>query len=343
MDEGKEILSILKELILKDSPTGYHEKVMDYVREELTNAGIAFKTTNKGAVIAKISGKSAEGLLYSAHTDTLGGMVKSIKDKGTLEFTLIGGYMFNTLESENCKVMTSDGKLISGTVQTTKPSVHIDSNEAKTLERVQANMEVVLDERVSSKDDVAKLGIGVGDFVFMDPKLMILDNGFVKSRYLDDKASAAVLLAAAKKLKDMEPERSIYFFISNYEEVGHGASAGIPEEITEFIAVDMGAPGNNQNSSEFKVNICAKDSTGPYDYTLRKRLVSICERESIPYAVDIYPSYGSDASAALSAGHDLRTGLIGPGVFASHGYERTHLDSLMATFDLVVKYAMEKA
>jgi putative aminopeptidase FrvX len=343
MDEGKEILRILKELILKDSPTGYHEKVMDYVREELALAGISARTTNKGAVIAKIDGKIPEGLLFSAHTDTLGGMVKSIRDKGTLEFTLIGGYMFNTLESENCKVLTSDGKLISGTVQTTKPSVHIDSNDARTLERIQANMEIVLDERVSSKEDVAKLGIGVGDFVFMDPKLMILDNGFVKSRYLDDKASAAVLLAAAKKLKDIDPERPIYFFISNYEEVGHGASAGIPEEITEFIAVDMGAPGNNQNSSEFKVNICAKDSTGPYDYALRKRLVSICERESIPYAVDIYPSYGSDASAALGAGHDLRTGLIGPGVFASHGYERTHLDSLMATFDLVVKYAMEKA
>ncbi|WP_312650782.1 M42 family metallopeptidase [Proteiniclasticum sp.] len=335
------ITQTLRNLIEINSPTGYHGEVMAYIRKELDNSGIPYEVTVKGAILATISGENKEGRLFSAHVDTLGAMVKRIKGKGSLEFTLIGGYMFNTLESENCLIRTSGNRLISGTIQTTKPSVHIDGGDARTLERIQSNMEIIIDEKVSCEDDVKDLGIRVGDFVFIDPKLKILGNGFIKSRYLDDKASVSILLEAMKTLKDTPLKSTIHFFISNYEEVGHGAKAALPENLVEFIAVDMGAPGNNQNSSEFKVNICAKDSSGPYDYDLRRTLEDLCESENIPYETDIYPFYGSDASAALGAGYDIRTALIGPGVFASHGYERTHMESMKATYDLIVSYAQK--
>jgi len=333
------ISKTLTSLIEINSPTGYHREVMDYIRKELDDSGISYKETVKGAILATLKGKSEEGRLFSAHVDTLGAMVKCIKSKGSLEFTLLGGYMYNTLESENCWIRTSAGKLISGTVQTIKPSVHIDGGEARSLERKQQTMEVIIDEKVSGTDDVSALGIRVGDFIFIEPKLRILENGFIKSRYLDDKASVSILLEAMKTLKEEPLNKTLHFFISNYEEVGHGAKAALPENLTEFIAVDMGAPGNDQNSSEFKVNICAKDSSGPYDFELRTSLEELCETENIPYVTDIYPFYGSDASAALGAGYDIRAGLIGPGVFASHGYERTHMESMKATYDLIVSYA----
>ena len=330
----------LENLININSPTGYHIEVMDYIKEELLKLSVPFIVSVKGAVIVTLQGEIEKGRLFSAHVDTLGAMVKSIKSKGTLEFTQLGGYMLNTLESENCLVRTSKGNLISGTIQTTKPSVHIDGNNARSLERTQENMEIILDEKISKEEDAANLGIKVGDFVFIDPKLKILDNGFIKSRYLDDKASVAILLESIKYLKDKKLKQTTHFFFSSYEEVGHGAKAALPLGVEEFIAVDMGAPGNNQNSSEYKVNICAKDSSGPYDYELRRTLEDLCEEENIPYATDIYPFYGSDASAALGAGYDIKAALIGPGVFASHGYERTHIESMKATYDLIVSYAV---
>lgn len=333
------IKNTLKSLIEIHSPTGYHHDVMKYIENTLKSMDVSYITTNKGAVLVTLPGKSSEGRLFSAHVDTLGAMIKSLKNKGTLEFTLIGGYMYNTLESENCMIMTSSGKTYSGTIQTIKPSVHIDGGEARSLERKQETMEIVLDEKVFSAQDVKDLGIEVGDFVFIDPKLQFTDSGFIKSRYLDDKASVAVLLEAIETLKTESLEKTIHFFISNYEEVGHGAKAALPEHLSEFIAVDMGAPGNNQNSSEYKVNICAKDSSGPYDYDLRRTMETICKEKDIPWATDIYPYYGSDASAALGSGYDIRAGLIGPGVFASHGYERTHMESLKATYDLIIELA----
>ncbi len=339
MSFEKNISKTLTNLIEIHSPTGYHKEVMEYIKKELDDSGITYKETVKGALLATFKGDNEEGRLFSAHVDTLGAMVKSIKSKGSLEFMLLGGYMYNTLESENCWIRTSEGKLISGTVQTIKPSVHIDGGEARSLERKQQTMEVIIDEKVNGIDDVKALGIRVGDFIFIEPKLRILENGFIKSRYLDDKASVSILLEAMKALKDEPLKTTLHFFISNYEEVGHGARAALPDKLVEFIAVDMGAPGNDQNSSEFKVNICAKDSSGPYDFELRSALENLCETENIPYATDIYPFYGSDASAALGAGYDIKTALIGPGVFASHGYERTHMDSMKATYDLIINYA----
>ncbi|MDT8715512.1 M42 family metallopeptidase [Clostridium sp. 19966] len=344
MDKAAErICYYLKNIINIESPSGYTKEVIHYIEEELNKFNIPYSITNKGALIATLKGEDDENqITFSAHVDTLGGMVKGIKADGKLSLVLVGGYMLNSIEGENCIIKTSAGKSYSGTVQTCKPSVHISGDEARELKRTADNMEVVLDEKVFSKEDVEKLGIEVGDFICMDPRFNITASGFVKSRYLDDKASVAVLLYSMEYLKEnsLKLKSTINFYISNYEEVGHGARAALPVNTKEFISVDMGAPGLTQNSSEYAVCICAKDSSGPYDYELKNKLVNICKDKSIPYKIDIYPYYSSDASAAVSAGWDIRTGLIGPGVFASHGYERTHMDSLCATKDLVINYCI---
>ena len=329
----------LENLIKIPSPTGYDLEIVPYIKEKVQEMGIETTLLNKGAILARIPGESDEAILFSAHVDTFGAMVKEIKSNGRLKVSMLGGCPWVSLDAENCVVRTSSDKRINGTFQGTKPSVHIDGGEVAKTERDENTTELVLDEKVSTKEEVEKLGIEVGDFVFVDPRFTALPNGFIKTRYLDDKASVAVLLEAMAALKEAKLANTVFFFISTYEEVGHGASAGIPENVREFIAVDMGAPGNNQNSSEFAVNICAKDSSGPYDLGIRDRLVNLCKEHEIPYKIDIYPFYGSDASASLRAGHDIRTGLIGPGVFASHAYERTHIESMEATLNLVVEYA----
>ncbi|NLW22623.1 MAG: M42 family metallopeptidase, partial [Tissierellia bacterium] len=276
----------------------------------------------------------------SAHVDTLGGMVKEIKSNGRLKFTQIGGYVWSTVEGEYVQVENSQGKLYSGTVLITKASSHVHGEETKTTERNMDNMEIRLDEKVSSKEDVEKLGINVGDFVFFDPRVTITPSGFIKSRHLDDKAGVACLLGMAKYLVDnnITPKYTTNLFISNYEEVGHGASAAIPEKTFEFIAIDMAAPGLGQTSDEFSVTICAKDSSGPYDLELRQRLVKLAEENGLNYKIDIYPYYGSDGSAALRAGYDFKVGLIGPGVDASHSYERTHREAIENTIKLGILY-----
>ncbi|MEW8956792.1 M42 family metallopeptidase [Clostridium sp.] len=323
------------------SPSGYTNNVINYLEEELDKLGAVYKRTNKGALIITLKGENEEyERTLSAHVDTLGAMVKSIKSNGTLGLTPVGGYMMSSIEGENCIIETLNGKSYSGTIQTIKPSVHISGDEARELKRTPDNMEVVLDEKVFSKEDTEKLSISVGDFILIDTRTTITENGFIKSRYLDDKASAAILLYIVEYVlnNNIKLPYTTNIFISNYEEVGHGASSAIPEKTKEFIAVDMGAPGVNQNSSEYSVCICAKDSSGPYDYDLRKKLIEICTNSNIDYRVDIYPYYGSDASAAMRAGYDIRCALIGPGIFASHGYERTHMDSLVNTLDLLIKY-----
>lgn len=333
------LTDLLRDIIVIPSPSGYHREIVPFILEHIRGLGIEADLTNKGAILAKLPGASEDAIVFSAHVDTLGAMVKEIKGNGRLKVSMIGGCPWVSLDAENCVVRTSDDRRISGTFQGTKPSVHIDGGEVAKTERSQETTELVLDEKVSSREDTEKLGVAVGDFVFVDPRFTVTQNGFIKSRYLDDKASVAILLKAMAELKNADLPHTVYFFISTFEEVGHGASAGTPEQAREFIAVDMGAPGNGQNSSEFEVNICAMDSTGPYDLTIRERLVDLCRENSIPYRVDIYNFYGSDASASQRSGSDVRTGLIGAGVYASHAYERTHIDSMQATLDLVVAYA----
>ncbi|WMJ79590.1 M42 family metallopeptidase [Clostridium sp. MB40-C1] len=323
------------------SPSGYTEKITSYIKQELDTLNIPYKLTNKGVIIVTFKGENDETQrTFSAHIDTLGAMVREIKSNGTLSLDFVGGFMGNSVEGENCIVSTMEDINYTGTIQTIKPSVHISGDEARDLKRSPENMEVILDEKVFTKEDVEKLGINVGDFVSFDPRTIFTEKEFIKSRHLDDKASAAILLYVIEYIhkNKINLPYTTNFFISNYEEVGHGASSKIPKNTSEFISVDMGAPGPGQNSSEYSVCICAKDSSGPYDYELRKKLVNLCKTKNIDYRIDTYPHYGSDASAALRAGWDVKTALIGPGVFASHAYERTHIDSMIATLDLVLEY-----
>jgi len=335
----------LYDILTMPSPSGYTNNIMNYIKDELDKLNVTYTITTKGAVIATIKGENDEyQRTFSAHVDTLGAMVKEIKSNGTLALTPLGGYMMNSIEGENCTIETVDGKVYTGTIQTIKPSVHISGSDARELKRIPENMEVVIDEKVFSKEDVEKLGINVGDFICFDSRTIITESGFVKSRHLDDKASVAILLSTISYLieNNITLPHTVNFFISNYEEVGHGASAALPEKTKEFISVDMGCPGLEQNSTEYAVCICAKDSSGPYDLDLRIRLTNLCKKHNIEHRIDIYPNYGSDASAALRAGWDIKAGLIGAGIFASHGYERTHMDSILATLDLIVKYCQTK-
>ncbi|MGE0003649.1 MAG: M42 family metallopeptidase [Candidatus Izemoplasmatales bacterium] len=284
-----------------------------------------------------VPGKSNHVLGLSGHVDTLGAMVKSIAGNGTLRFTTVGGPIWPTMDGEYCQVRTRDGAIYQGTFLSQSPSSHV-YKDATSKERQPETMMIRLDEVVSTKDDVMKLGIRPGDFVFFDPKTVITPSGYIKSRFLDDKISVAILFSLLKiiKAETIVPEKTLKIIISTYEEVGHGA-AYVPE-MEEMIAVDMGCVGDDLQCTEHQVSICAKDSSGPYDYRIVSDLVRLAEQGKIDAVTDIYPYYGSDVSAALRGGNDLRGGLIGPGVHASHGMERTHASGVLETLRLLLAY-----
>lgn len=339
------ILKVLERLLSTPSPSGFCKEAIRYVREEADKLGFASEATPKGNAIITIAGSGeSEGagtLGLTAHVDTLGAMVRAIKPGGTLRFTCVGGYMMHSVEGEYCLIHTRDGRTYEGTVLPIKPSVHVYT-DARDMKRDEANMEIRIDEIVKSKEDAEKLGIAVGDYISWDPRTRMLPNGLVKSRHLDDKASVAALLGVLEWLKreGKQPKRTVKVIISTYEEVGHGSSY-IPPDITEMLAIDMGALGDDLSATEYDVSICAKDSTGPYDYDMTSALIDLSKQAGIPHAVDIYPHYGSDASAALHGGSNIRAALIGPGVHASHSMERTHADAIVNTGALVALYMMQ--
>ncbi|HQF33491.1 MAG TPA: M42 family metallopeptidase [Petrotogaceae bacterium] len=326
------------ELCKIPSPSGFTNDIRRYLTEKFESMGFKIQKTNKGSVLVCLGGEQ-EPLLLAAHVDTLGAMVRSIKSNGRLRITKIGGYPENLIETENCIVHTRDGKKFEGTFQIEHPSVHVYS-DAASMKRDDTTMEVVLDEKVFSKDDTVDLGISAGDFISLDSRTRVTSQGFIKSRHLDDKASAGILMELAEMVRSgqLVLNRKTYLLFTMYEEVGHGGASGIPQDVKEMISVDMGAVGDDLGTDEYKVSICAKDSGGPYDYDVTSDLVRTAKENNLNYSVDIYPRYGSDVEAALSAGYDIKHGLIGPGVYASHGYERTHLEGIENTLLLIVNY-----
>lgn len=336
------LLTFLENILKIPSPSGFTHRAVNIVKKEAERLGYATELTPKGCLLISIPGQTADSertVALSAHVDTLGAMVRSIKTKGTLRYTSIGDFAHQSVEGEYCQIFTRDGKVYTGTILSTKPSVHIFEKQVGKQKRTEANMEIRLDEKVSSKEDVQKLGIQVGNFIAFDSRTVITTQKFVKSRHLDDKASVAVLMGVLERLsrEKVKPLHNTIILISAYEEVGHGASY-LPSEVDELLAVDMGAIGDDLQTTEYVVSICAKDSSGPYDYELIGHLMKLAKEQDIKYAVDIYPFYGSDASAALRAGANIRVALVGPGVHASHALERTHLDGLMNTTRLVWAY-----
>jgi putative aminopeptidase FrvX len=326
------------------SPTGFAQAAVEWVENELNALGVETSLTNKGALVAVLPGAgNAAPRALAAHVDTLGAMVREIKPSGRLRLTAIGGYDWSTVEGEYCTIHTASGKIYTGTVVTTKASAHVFGQELRDLKRTDETIEVRLDARVTKADETRELGINVGDYVCFDPRATATESGFIKSRHIDNKAGAVILLELARLYKAgaLKPAATTYLFFSNYEEVGHGAAFGIPADARELVAIDMAAVGGTLQSDEYSVTICMKDSSGPYDYELTRRLQRLAQQGQIPHKMDIYPYYSSDASAALRAGAGFRTALIGPGVDASHSFERTHIDALVATTNLLVAYLQE--
>ena len=327
-------------LLSIDSPSGFTARAAAWVKERFESLGFSAEITTKGGVLIDLGGEDAENALFlEAHTDTLGAMVAQVKGNGRLRLTPLGGMNPNNGEAENVWVYTRSGKVIDGTCQLCNASVHVNG-EYSNAKRGWDTMEIVLDEDVSSADDAKKLGIQVGDIVCFEPRTRRTPSGYLKSRFLDDKLSVGILLGFAKYLSEnaIVPQRRIYIHVTVYEEVGHGGSASVPAGVTEAISVDMGCVGDGLSCTEKKVSICAKDSGGPYSYEVVGKLIEAAKKTGADYAVDVYPFYGSDVEATLRGGADIRHGLIGAGVYASHGYERSHMDGVMNTLKVLCGY-----
>lgn len=319
------------------SPTGFTKEAGDYILRKLKDYSCEAELTNKGSVLAQLGGEG-DPLILSAHIDTLGAMVRAVKSNGRLRITKIGSYPEYFLEGVNCIIYSRRlDKSFSGTFQALSPAVHVNKQLGEE-KRNDANLEVVLDEKTFSNDETVNLGIGPGDFISIDPHVVETGSGFIKSRHLDDKAGVAILLELAKTIDPVKLKRKVYLYFSNYEETGHGSAAALPEDAIEILAVDMGAVGDDLETDEYKVSICAKDSSGPYNYEVTTELIRLANVNQLNYAVAIYPFYSSDASAAVFAGADMKHGLIGPGVSASHGYERVHSEGIEATYKLIKAY-----
>lgn len=326
-------------LLAIDSPSGYTRAAARWVMDAFRKLGFPAVQTAKGGVLADLGGKDGDGLLLEAHADTLGAMVAQVKGNGRLRLTALGGMNANNGEAENVRVYTRDGKCYDGTLQLCNASIHVNGGYSDA-KRSFDTVEVVLDEDVKSGEDTAKLGIETGDIVCFDPRTRRTASGYLKSRFLDDKLSVGILLAFAKYLKDRDVTlpRHTYVHVTVYEEVGHGGSASVSAGVTEAISVDMGCVGEGLRCTERQVSICAKDSGGPYSYDVVGKLIQAAKDTGADYAVDVYPHYGSDVEATLRAGFDLRHGLIGAGVYASHGYERSHIDGVYNTLKVLCGY-----
>ena len=338
------ILDQAKSLLAIPSPTGYTKEAAAYVAEAYRALGLDPVITTKGGVLVCLNPEAPDenAILLQAHTDTLGGMVAEITGNGRLRLARLGGMNPNNGEAENVRIITRSGKSYSGTFQLKDASVHVNG-EYSNAKRTFDTMEVVIDEEVYTAEETRALGIMVGDIVCFDPRTTITESGYIKSRFLDDKLSVAILLGQAKRVVEGKATLrcKVWHHITVFEEVGHGGAASVPAGVTESISVDMGCVGEGLGCRETQVSICAKDGGGPYHYDVVSGLIDAARRAGADFAVDVYPYYSSDVDVTLSAGHDIRHGLIGPGVYASHGYERSHVKGVENTLKLLEAYLSE--
>ena len=337
---GPLILEETKALLAIDSPSGMTRRAAEHVMERFAALGYPAERTRKDGVLVSLGGEDRDdAILLEAHMDTLGGMVCEIKKSGRLRIAPIGGLRAENVETENCRVITRCAGTIEGTAQLVNASVHVNGQYSETA-RSFDTIEIVLDADVKTDEDVKRLGVCVGDYVCFEPRTRVTDNGYIKSRFLDDKLSVGILMAYAKYLRDarITPKRAVYVHVTSFEEVGHGGAASVPAGVTEAISVDMGCVGEGLTCDERMVSICAKDRGGPYHIDVVRGLIAAAERMGARYAVDVYPYYSSDVDVTLRAGYDIRHGLIGAGVYASHGYERSHVDGAVATLKVLAGY-----
>ncbi len=338
-------VEFLTGLLNTPSPTGYHVEAIEYTRQAFAALNVPdldLSVTPKGTLLLKWQGQSsADPIGLTAHLDTLGLMVKEIKSNGRLKVTNLGGILWGGIEGEGVTVRTHDNQRIRGTLLPVETSVHVN-RKIRTQERNEDTVEIRLDARTTNRKETEAFGIGVGDFVFVDPRVEVNENGFIRSRFLDDKAGVANLFGAVQAIHaaGLKPPRDVYLLIANYEEVGHGGAAGFPADLAELVSVDMGAIGASQAGDEFSVSICVKDGGGPYHFDMNNKLRALAEQYDIQYKVDIYVFYSSDGTAYWRAGGGAKVGLAGPGVDASHAYERTHTDALYHSTHLLARYML---
>jgi putative aminopeptidase FrvX len=331
---------LMRELIAIPSVAGDCRAIMDRVESEFVALELPVERTNKGALLAAMKGTSDRpGRMVSCHVDTLGAQVREIKPDGRLRLLQIGGFAWSSFEGENLVVRTDGDREIRGSLLPDKASIHAFSEAARETLRTDDTVEVRLDEAASTPEEVRALGIEVGDFVFFEPRYEVTPSGFVKSRFLDDKACVAFMFAAIRAMRDagLRPVRSTYFAVTNYEEVGHGISV-LPQGVGEHLALDVGIVAPGTNSREDSVTIIAKDSRTPYGVEFRRFLSALAGQHAIPHRVDTHYRYGSDASLAAAAGFDADFACFGPGVDASHSYERTTMRAIEASGQLLAAY-----
>lgn len=337
------MIEFLVGLLKTPSPTGDVSRAIAYVQSGLADLPFEMDITPKGVLVGTWTGEQADApRAVTAHVDTLGAMVRHIKDNGRLSLTQIGGWVWTSVEGEGVTILASSGQSYRGAILPVAASAHAHSRKKRQEKRTENTMEVRIDARTSSAEETRALGIRVGDFISIDPRVEVSETGFIRSRHLDDKAGVAVLNAALHAIAEagLRPRQRTTVHISHYEEVGHGGAAGLPPDVKELLAVDMAVVAPGQQSDEFSVGICAKDSGGPYDLQMRQRLEALARQAGIAHHTDVYAYYGSDGEAYWRAGGDVRVALIGPGVDASHHYERTHREALEHTARLVVEYLL---
>ncbi len=336
-------LDTFRSLLEIDSTTGQYQQIQDWTSEEIRRLGFQPVQTHKGGILADLGG-SGDPLVITAHLDDIGLMVRHVNADGTLQVCPVGGlYPFYSV-GENVRVHTGAGRVYTGTVCRTPNSIHVTEEELRTtLGDFRKNVCVVLDQPVRSAEDTRRLGVETGDYIALEPRF-ILSEGYVKSRFVDDKACAAVLLNLMKAVreKSLRLRRQVIAYFACYEEIGHG-TAWLPEGIRDVLALDIAPTGPDQNSEEHLVSIFAKDSRFPYHSGMTAELRRTAEANGIPYVMDIFtPHYGTDGDGSVLAGYDIRHAAIGPGTANSHGYERTHLEGLKNTFDLTLAYILGK-
>ncbi len=337
------MVDFLVGLLNTPSPTGDTDRAMVYIQDAFARLPLALEKAPKGFLSGVWTGQQNDApRALTAHTDTLGAMVREVKKNGRLRMTQLGGWLWNSVEGEGVTIFASDGRTYRGAIMPVTASIHAHTRAEHETPRNDDNMEVRLDARTESQKETAALGIRVGDVIAFDPRVEVNPNGFIRSRHLDDKASIATIFGALAALKEagLIPRQTTTIHISNYEEVGHGAAAGFPSDLVDLLTVDMAVVAPRQTSDEFSVTVCAKDSAGPYHMGFRRELENLAAAHDIPYQTDIYPYYGSDGESYWRAGGNVRVGLIGPGVAASHHYERTHRDALENTAKLIAAYLL---
>lgn len=338
------LVRTLVDLLNTPSPTGDTEYAISFVEGELMALGVATERTTKGALLAHLDGLRTDcPRALTAHVDTLGAIVAEIKPNGRLRLAALNGLMWPSVESEGLTIATRNGTQVRGSLVLKNGAIHVN-REATTTPRNADTLEVRLDALTSRAEETRLLGVEVGDFVYFDPRVETSEAGFVRSRFLDDKACVAAALAAIKALVDAQvtPAQTTTFLFSNYEEVGHGGVDGLPINLAELIVLDMGCIGDGLQGDEFHCSICVKDSSGPYSKNLSDKLRVLGSRRGIDLKADVYPSYSSDGSVYWRAGGRAEVALVGPGIDTSHGYERTHQDALRDTAQLIAEYLVDE-